>query len=60
MLCLLIFLWDGLRRAREDFLGGGFGGEVWFGESWFDSVFVCLFGLFCLVCLLWMAGWLGG
>lgn len=29
---LVVFLWDGLRRAREGFLRGGFswfGGEVW-------------------------------
>lgn len=47
VLCLLIFLWDGLRRAREIWPREGFGGEVWFGESWFDSVFVCS---------VWMAG----
>lgn len=68
VLCLLIFLWDGLRRGREGFLGGGFGLEVkcgfgvlviWlrFGESWFDSVF-CLFVLF--VRSGWLGGWLAG
>lgn len=65
VLCLLIFLWVGLRRAREVWFGGGFswfGGEVWrwssevrFGGEVRRRLF--WFGI-CFVCSVWMTGWL--
>lgn len=55
MLCLLIFLWFGLRRLREGFLGG----EVWFGGEVRRGL-VCLFGLFGLFVRFGLDGWLAG